>query len=518
MSLLEVNELTHMYADQLTFQNLSFRLLAGEHAGLVGANGAGKSTLFRLLTGELLPDRGSVEWTGQVQVGFLEQHIVLEPGTTIFHYLQTAFRYLYDIEQEMEQLTGQMAEAAGEDSQLEYILKRYGQLQEMLDHGDFYRIQARIEDISAGLGLREIGLDRDVSTLSGGQKTKLLLAKLLLEQPDVLLLDEPTNYLDEVHIRWLSRYLQEYIGAYMVISHDEHFLNEITDVIFHLDHGTIRRYAGNYQYFLQESERLQIQLQAAYARQSREIEKLEAFIDKNRIRKARQAKSREKMLSRIERIDPPADSLPPRFRFHTSGNPGAVVAEARELQIGYKHPLLKPLDLMLRRGDKIAITGENGTGKSTLLRTLLGQIKPLNGQRLLGYQVVPVYFEQELHPSAETPLSRLCAYRLDLTEKQIRRVLAQCGLNAEQIRQPLRQLSGGEQAKARLAELMLTSGNLLVLDEPTNHLDVRAKQSLQQALMQYDGTILLVSHEPEFYLDWVTDTWDVAGWRLNEVK
>ncbi|MDR0266807.1 ABC-F family ATP-binding cassette domain-containing protein [Paenibacillus sp.] len=510
MSVLNVTDVTHMYGDQITFQYLNFRLLAGEHAGLVGVNGAGKSTLFRLLTGSLLPDAGQIEWAPQIRVGFLEQHIGLQAGTTIRGYLERAFSHLFEMEKEMNRIAERLADPG---DQLEALLRKYGELQAALEHHEFYQISSKVEDIASGLGLTDIGLEKDVTTLSGGQKTKLLLAKLLLEEPQVLLLDEPTNYLDKVHIEWLTGYLKRYKYAYIVVSHDERFLNEIVTVVFHLAHQNIKRYSGNYRQFQKELALGQAQQQTTYEKQSKEIEKLEAFIDKNRIRKAKQAKSREKMLSRIVRVEKPTDGPAPRFMFSMPGaTAGTAVFETKQLQVGYEHPLFKPMSLKVRRGDKIAIVGENGAGKSTLVNTLLGHIKPLGGELFASERLKTAYYRQEDIAPEETPMDKVWALRPDLTQKDIRKVLAMSGLTAEHIRKPIQALSGGEQAKVRLSELMLTPSHLLVLDEPTNHLDVRAKEALKKGLMEFQGTILLVSHEPAFYEGWVTDVWTVGEW------
>ncbi|UVI29479.1 ABC-F family ATP-binding cassette domain-containing protein [Paenibacillus spongiae] len=511
MSVLDVTNLTHMYGDQITFHNLAFRLLKGEHAGLVGINGAGKSTLFALLTGSLLPDQGQIQWASNIQVGFLEQHIELQPGITVQQYLQRAFLALYEMESEMNRLAERMAHAGDE---LDALLRRYGELQTSLEQAGFYQLQAKIENVALGLGLVEIGLSKDVSKLSGGQRTKLLLAKLLLEEPHVLLLDEPTNYLDAAHIEWLTDYLRQYEHAFLVVSHDEHFLNQVTSVIFHLAHQTIKRYTGNYVQFKKAYDLSKIQLQSAYTKQSHEIKKLETFIDKNRNRKAKQAKSRQKMLDKIIRVEMPENAPRPRFKFTAQGSgTDAVILEAKRLEVGYRQPLFKPVSLQVRSGDKIAIIGENGAGKSTLIRTLLGDHRPISGTLTISESVKAAYYEQEAAVSSETPLAKVWAFRPDLLQKDIRQALAMPGLTAEHIGKPLDSLSGGEQAKVRLTELMLTPGNLLVLDEPTNHLDIHAKEALKQALQDYKGTILLVSHEPSFYEDWVTRIWSVHDWR-----
>lgn len=255
MSLLNVEDVTHMYGDKTLFKNINFRLLPGEHAGLVGSNGAGKSTLLRILAGDLLPDAGKVEWFPHVNTGYLRQHMDKPPGITLSDYLRSAFTHLYEIEHNMLQLAADMSDT---DKNLEQLLMQYGELQYKLEHSDFYQIDAKVEEVAAGLGLLQLSMDRHVEELSGGQRTKLMLGKLLLEQPHVLLLDEPTNYLDDSHIDWLIYYLKNYEHAFLVVSHNEHFLNEITKVIYHLEHQTIKRYPGNYQTFLRNLRAKQI--------------------------------------------------------------------------------------------------------------------------------------------------------------------------------------------------------------------------------------------------------------------
>lgn len=513
MSVLAVKNLTHTYGDKSILYNACFRLLQGEHVGLIGSNGAGKSTLLRLLAGEILPDGGTIEWFPHVKVGFLEQHIELQEGTTIEEYLQSAFSHLYTIEREMLDIAEKMAK----ETDLEQLLTQYGKLQNVLECSDFYQVHTKIEEIAAGLGLLDLGMKKDVSKLSGGQRTKLLLGKLLLEKPHILLLDEPTNYLDAVHIDWLRVYLQAYENAYIVVSHDESFLNRITNVIYHLEGQTIKRYSGNYEKFL-ESYRLQKQqLQVAYTRQQKEIANLESFIQKNKVRKAKQAKSREKVLEKMKKLGKLNDAPRPRFHFQVHTEPVSRILQAEQVQIGYVEPLLVTgLNLQVKRGEKIAIVGHNGIGKTTMLKTLLGQLKPLSGTVSIGERVHPAYFAQEEFVEEITPLEQVWSGRPDMTQKEIRQSLARCGLKEEHIRQPLHLLSGGEQTKARLCELMLKRSNVLILDEPTNHLDVYAKGALEEALQNYQGTVLLVSHEPSFYESWVTRVWDLE--EMNVTK
>jgi ATPase subunit of ABC transporter with duplicated ATPase domains len=514
MSIVNVEHLTHGFGDKTVFKDVSFRLLKGEHIGLVGPNGAGKTTLLKMLTGQLIPDEGRIEWLSGIRKGFLEQHIDLKEGETIRDYLRGAFAWLYQSEREMIEITEKMASAS--TNELEALLKRYGRLQDLLEQNDFYGIDAKVEEVASGLGLTTLGLDTDVSSLSGGQRTKLLLAKLLLQRPDVLLLDEPTNYLDTAHIEWLTAYLRAYPHAFILISHDTDFMNRVVGVIYHLEHQTLFRYVGNYTDFQAAYEMRKRQIYEAYERQQMEIEKLKTYIQKNKARAstAKMAKSREKRLEKIERIEKPTRVPRPRFDFRVAAEPVRVVVEASRMQAGYEHALYEPVDLQLKRGEKVAIVGRNGIGKTTTLKTLIGRLPAFKGEVALGDRVRPAYFEQEAasrarHSALEEVWSAFPRY----TQKEVRQMLARCGLKSEHIFQPMKALSGGEQTKVRLCKLMLADSNWLVLDEPTNHLDVDAKEALRDALFAYRGTVLLVSHDPSFCEGWVTKVWDVEKWR-----
>ncbi|QWH15995.1 ABC-F family ATP-binding cassette domain-containing protein [Bacillus mycoides] len=510
MSILTVENVSHSYGEKTILYNACFRLLKGEHVGLVGKNGIGKSTLLRLLTGELIHDDGNIEWFPHVKIGFLQQHIDLQEGITIEEYLQSAFSNLYELERDMLKLTEEMA-GAGEVAKL---LVRYGELQTILENSNFYQIHTEIKEVATGLGLFEIGLEKDVSKLSGGQRTKLLLGKLLLEKADVLLLDEPTNYLDTAHIEWLQSYLQMYEKAYIIISHDEIFLNNITNVIYHLEERKVKRYVGDYETFLQSYQLQRKQLQAAYAKQQKEIVHLEGFIQKNKIRKAKQAKSREKVLEKMQRVEKVNHVTRSRFDFNVYEEPVSRILQAEKLRIGYSDPLCPELNLQVKKGEKIAIVGHNGIGKTTMLKTLLGQIKPISGSISVGERVNPAYFAQEEFASETTPLEKVWAERPDMTRKEVRQALAKCGLKEEHVLKPIQLLSGGEQTKVRLCELIVTKSNVLILDEPTNHLDTETKTALQEALKQYKGTVLIVSHEPSFYKTWITKVWNIEEWNV----
>jgi ATPase subunit of ABC transporter with duplicated ATPase domains len=515
MSILNVENLTHYFGDKLVFKNIEFRLLNKERVGLVGPNGAGKSTILQILSGAILPDGGKISWQPNIQAGYLEQQIELKAGISIRDYLRSAFQHLYKFEKELLELSIQMSNCK-DDEALEKCLKRFSHLQELLEHHNFYFIDTKIDDVANGLGIHVLGMEKDVSQLSGGQKTKLLLAKLLLKEPEVLLLDEPTNYLDFDHINWLKDYLKNYPNSFILISHDTEFLNEVVNVVYHLEHKILTRYLGNYQKFVEQFEFRKQQVFIEYARQQQEIDKLETYIQKNKARAStsKQAKSREKRLEKIDRIDKPENSPKPRFSFKVSERPASLIVEAVGLAVGYETELLPSFDFTMRRGDKIAVIGHNGIGKSTMLKTIIGELSPFNGQVLFGQNVQPAYFAQEWNTtSSQTPLEYIWSQHEGMTQKEVRQALARSGLKTEHIFQPLSSLSGGEQTKVRICQLMLTRSNWLILDEPTNHLDIQSKEVLAHALSMYEGTVLVVSHEPEFYKDWVTDVWNLEKWK-----
>jgi len=517
MSIVSVKNLTHYYGDKLVFKDIDFRLLRSERVGLVGPNGAGKSTLLKILTGMILPDDGTIEWHPNIRVGFLEQHTELLEGLSIRDYLRNAFQHLYKLEEEMLDISRKM-ETCNEE-ELTRLLNRFAHIQELLDHHNFYFLDAKMDDIANGLGIQALGMETDVSSLSGGQRTKLLLANLLLKEPDILLLDEPTNYLDVAHIEWLKDYLRNYPNSFILISHDVYFMNEVVNVIYHLENFQLTRYLGDYNKFMETYEFRRQQQLIAYGRQREEIQKLENYIQKNKARASttKQARSREKKLMKMERIEKPDSTPKPRFYFKVNVRATSKIIETKQLEVGYETPLLPPISVTLKRGDKVAVTGHNGIGKSTMLKTIMGELKPHSGTIEFGQYVKPSYFAQEESMESElTPLEYIWAMHEKMTQKEIRRALAQAGLKKDQVFQPLKSLSGGEQTRVRLCQLMLEDSNWLILDEPTNHLDAVAKEVLANALSQYDGTVLLVSHEPEFFQDWVTDIWNLEEWKGNK--
>ncbi|AHM57975.1 putative ABC transporter ATP-binding protein YfmM (plasmid) [Peptoclostridium acidaminophilum DSM 3953] len=518
MSILVVKNLSHGFGDRAIFNDVSFRLLKGEHIGLIGANGEGKSTFMNIITGKLEPDDGQIEWSKRVRVGYMDQHSVLEPGMTMRDVLKSAFKYLFDLEEEMNCICEKMADASPEE--LEVMLEDMGTIQDILTHNDFYVIDAKVEEVARGLGLTDIGLDNEVQNLSGGQRTKILLAKLLLEKPDILLLDEPTNHLDEQHIEWLKIYLQSYENAFLLISHDIPFLNSVINLIYHMENQELNRYVGNYDEYMKVYEAKKQQVESAYKRQQQEIAELEDFISRNKARVSTRnmAMSRQKKLDKMDKIELAREKPKPVFNFMQAKTSGKMVFETGELVIGYDSPLSKPLDLRMERGQKIALVGANGLGKTTLINSILGNIKPIAGEARLGESLHIGYFEQEFKgDKGNTCIEEIWQEFPGYTQYEVRAALAKCGLTTKHIESKIMVLSGGEQAKVRLCKLLNSQTNLLVLDEPTNHLDVEAKDELKRALKDYKGSILLICHEPEFYRDIVTEVWNCENWTTKIV-
>ncbi len=513
MSILNVEHLTHGFGDRAIFNDVSFRLLKGEHIGLVGANGEGKSTFMNIVTGKLMPDEGKVEWSKNVRVGYLDQHTVLSQGMTIRDVLKSAFSYLFEMEEKMNEICDYLG-SASEEEMME-LMEELGTIQDTLTMHDFYIIDAKVEEVARALGLLDIGLERDVTDLSGGQRTKVLLGKLLLEKPDILLLDEPTNYLDEEHIAWLKRYLLDYENAFILISHDIPFLNEVVNLIYHMEDQELNRYVGDYDHFQEVYAVKKAQLEAAYRRQQQEISELKDFVARNKARVSTRnmAMSRQKKLDKMDIIELAAEKPKPEFHFKQGRTPGKYIFETKDLVIGYDEPLSKPLTLAMERGHKIALVGANGIGKTTLLKSILGLIPALKGTRELGENLQIGYFEQEVKGDNKTTcIDEIWAEFPSYTQYEVRSALAKCGLTTKHIESQVRVLSGGEQAKVRLCKLVNKETNVLLLDEPTNHLDVDAKEALKAALKEYRGSILLICHEPEFYQDVVSEVWDCSKW------
>ena len=513
MSILNVEHLSHGFGDRAIFQDVSFRMLAGEHIGLIGANGEGKSTFMSIITGTLMPDEGKIEWAKNVRVGYLDQHTVLEKGMTVREVLTSAFDFLFEMEEKMNHICDNMGEMSPDE--MDTAMEELGTIQDLLMMHDFYMIDSKVDEVARALGLTDIGLDRDVTDLSGGQRTKVLLAKLLLEKPDILLLDEPTNYLDVVHIEWLKRYLNDYENAFILISHDIPFLNSVVNLIYHMENQRLDRYVGNYDQFQEVYAMKKAQLEAAYNKQQKEIAQLKDFVARNKARVATRhmAMSRQKKLDKMDVIELASEKPKPEFNFKLSRTPSRYIFQTKDLVIGYNEPLSTPLNLEMERGQKIVLTGANGIGKTTLLKSILGLIPSISGTVEQGDYLNIGYFEQEMTgDGTKTCIETLWDEFPSFSQYEVRSALAKCGLTTKHIESQVRVLSGGEQAKVRLCKLINRETNVLLLDEPTNHLDTDAKDELKRALIDYNGSILMFCHEPDFYEGLATDVWDCTRW------
>ena len=513
MSILNVEHLSHGFGDRAIFQDVSFRMLAGEHIGLIGANGEGKSTFMSIITGTLMPDEGKIEWAKNVRVGYLDQHTVLEKGKNVREVLTSAFDFLFEMEEKMNHICDNMGEMSPDE--MDTAMEELGTIQDLLMMHDFYMIDSKVDEVARALGLTDIGLDRDVTDLSGGQRTKVLLAKLLLEKPDILLLDEPTNYLDVIHIEWLKRYLNDYENAFILISHDIPFLNSVVNLIYHMENQRLDRYVGNYDQFQEVYAMKKAQLEAAYNKQQKEIAQLKDFVARNKARVATRnmAMSRQKKLDKMDVIELASEKPKPEFNFKLSRTPSRYIFQTKDLVIGYNEPLSTPLNLEMERGQKIVLTGANGIGKTTLLKSILGLIPSISGTVEQGDYLNIGYFEQEMTgDGTKTCIETLWDEFPSFSQYEVRSALAKCGLTTKHIESQVRVLSGGEQAKVRLCKLINRETNVLLLDEPTNHLDTDAKDELKRALIDYNGSILMVCHEPDFYDGLATDVWDCTRW------
>lgn len=519
MSILNVEHLSHGFGDREIFSDVSFRLLKGEHIGLIGANGEGKSTFMSVITNQMQPDAGKIEWAKNVKVGYLDQHAVLEAGSTIGDVLRNAFADLFEMEENMTEICNKMGEGSLSDAEMEEAMEDLGTIQELLMAHDFYMIDSMVEKIAKAFELTDLGLDKDVAELSGGQRTKVLLAKLLLEKPEILLLDEPTNYLDEQHISWLKHYLQEYENAFILISHDIPFLNSVVNLIYHVEDKQICRYVGDYHHFEEVYAMKKAQIEAAYKSQQHEMEELKDFISRNKARVSTRnmAMSRQKKLDKMDVIELAKEKPKPEFQFLPARTPSKLLFQTTDLVIGYEgEALSRPINMVMERNERIVLKGANGIGKTTLLRSILGEVQPVSGKVEKGDYLHIGYYEQESDPdNRSTCIEDLWQEFPAFNQYEVRASLAKCGLTTKNIESQVRVLSGGEQSKLRLCKIMKKESNLLFLDEPTNHLDVDAKDALKKALLEYQGSILLICHEPEFYEAIATRVVDCSEWALR---
>lgn len=499
--MLEVIGLSHSYGDKVLYDNASFSLYNKEHMGLVGQNGTGKSTLIRILIGEILPDKGQIIRNPKAIVGHLDQYAEIDKSHTIESYLREAFADLYKEEQRLNEINKALINNPDKK-----LIQQASSIMERLAQSDFYAISAAIGKVCAGLGITAMGLDTPITNLSGGQRAKVILAKLLLQKPNLLLLDEPTNFLDASHVEWLSKHLKNYPGAFIVVSHDHEFLNAITNCILDIEFCKITKYSGNYSSFYAQKEQRRLEYERNYNAQQKFIERTEDYIARNKARAstARMAQSRQKMLDKLEKLPPPNVIKEPVFNFKYTPVNAQTVLEVKNFEIGYYYPLLPKLNFSINNKQRVAITGFNGIGKSTLIKTLIGEIKPLGGSFKFAQNCIIGYFSQDLIWKDEdvTPLNYLGMLYPKCSDKDIRKMLSSVAIRSEHMMQKITTLSGGEQSKVKLAQIIMKPCNILILDEPTNHLDVESKSALTKALKKFEGTVILVSHEKAFYEAW----------------
>ncbi|KRK45987.1 MULTISPECIES: ABC-F family ATP-binding cassette domain-containing protein [Dellaglioa] len=514
MGVLEVRQLSHQFADKQLYEDAHFELNTEDHMGIIGQNGAGKSTLIKIITGQELPDEGEIKWKKSATIGYLDQYAEVAEGITVIEFLKTAFQRLYDISDKQTQAYTDYAENLDEK-----LLEKAGRYQEELEAKNFYDIDTEIDRVRTGLGLDAIEKDHQVSELSGGQRSKIILAKLLLENPEVILLDEPTNYLDTEHIDWLTDYLNQFEGCFMVISHDFEFLQNVTNTIIDVAFGKITKYRGNFKAAIKQKEAKKEAQLKAFQKQRLQIEKDEAYIRKNKAgTRATMAKSRQKRLDKIERVTPPSDIVKGKFDFPYLDTGSASTLAVKNLSVGYKTPLLSPVTFSLSHQEKVVLKGFNGIGKSTMIKSILKLIPTFGGSAEFSDSVVVNYFDQDLiwDNKEMTPLQIIQDEYPDLEPKTIRRRLAKSGINAANTMKPIGILSGGEQMKVKLSLVELKPSNFLILDEPTNHLDDDTKDALQRAVRRFPGNVLLVSHESPFYESWIDKVFDVEAIRIQK--
>ncbi len=501
--LFRFDNVTKAFGAHEILRDVSFQVNPGEHVGLVGRNGAGKTTIFKLLLGKEDADTGRVDRMRNLRIGLLEQQVGIERYGTVREATLEVFSELHDMEANMRRLEHEMAEAQGDE--LDGILHTYSDLQHRYEEGGGFSMQARAESVLLGLGFSLEDLNLQAATLSGGQRARLALARLLLEEPDVLLLDEPTNHLDIRAVEWLEEFLAAYKSAYVVISHDRFLLDRTVNRVVAIDAGKATVYTGNYsQYVVQRDER-RLLAEKRYREQQELVERTEDFIRRNLAgQKTKQAKSRRNMLARMERVErPDSDARSAKFDFGSAGRTGREVLTTDELAIGFPGvTLLSGVDVTVERGDHVGIVGGNGTGKTTLVKTLFGTIEPLGGSFLWGHNVALAYYDQHLSDLDESRdvIEEMGTAQPGADDPALRGYLARFLFTGEDVFKRVSALSGGERSRLSLAKLIAGGGNTLLLDEPTNHLDIPSREALEAALLDFPGTLFVISHD-RYFLD-----------------
>ncbi len=501
MSLVEITGLSHMFGDKKIFNDTGIQLYRGDKMGLTGLNGAGKSTLINILTGIVIPDKGEIRWNPKTTYGYLDQQAKIDGKQPVGEYLKGAFAFLFKTNNELNEINTRISSCKN-DKELHKLLEISGEYQNMLEANNFYAVKSEIEKVAAGLGITAFGLDTPVKNLSGGQRAKVMLAKLLLQRPDVLLLDEPTNFLDREHIDWLAKFLISFKGSFLLVSHDSAFHDRVVNCICDIEFYTISRYNGTYGSFMKQKEQKAEEYIRGYNSQQKEIAKLQDYVNRNLARASTtaMAQSRRKKLEKMDIIEKPIPPVKPTFTFQIKTISHKTILKVNKLEVGYTDPLLPKINLSLKTGQKLAVTGFNGIGKSTFLKTIAGLLPAISGGYKYDDDVVLGYYEQEnvWDDPQKTPFSEIKDRFPRLKDKDVRGSLARCGLKPDQVVQNLSTLSGGEQAKVKLCKLTLSPYNLLILDEPTNHLDKNAIEQLKQAVLSFEGAVLFVSHSKEF--------------------
>lgn len=493
--LLTIQNIQKYFGAELCLRNISCVLDAQDRAGIIGENGAGKTTLIKIITGELYPDDGIVTLAHGATVGYLEQNSVLDPACTVYGEMENAFRSVLDAMDEMKRLERQMAECPGDHM----LLERHAQLSAVVDAADGYNMDTQIKKILNGMAFPAPDYQKSVAVLSGGEHTRLCLAKLLLQKPDLLILDEPTNHLDFETMEWLESYLKTYPGAILVVSHDRYFLDAVCNRIFEIEDNTLTAYKGNYSAYLPQKEAAVALQQKQHDADMEKAAKLEDYIARNLVRASttKMAQSRRKQLEKMEITEAPRTShtdLKFRFTFDVTPYNEILTAKNISVTLGGKR-LVEGLDLLVKRGERLVIAGPNGAGKSTLLRVLDGKLRPQAGTVRLGSGAKPSVFEQQQLRRGGTVISTIWDKYPKFTELEVRSHLAKLNFRGEDVFKPCSALSGGELARLRFAEILLEKPNLLFLDEPTNHLDIYTRESLGAALASYEGTLVLVTHD-----------------------